>query len=186
LGQDVDLGRRKLAKAGVAAPVLMTLASKPVFGAQCLLQMMSGNTSQQDGSCSLGWSSDDWCNEGGTVNSVPTSDAWSDAGFTMGTKNCQDNGNCTYHGGSQVEKDTPFSHPAQHAANISILEVITDPAIDQELRHCLTAYLNASLSEKVTNFNYILTKSQVFDLCSGGALPLPYTSLTIFLGDTWS
>jgi len=87
LDQDVDQSRRKLAKIGAAAPVIMTLASKPVFGAQCLSQMMSGNASQHDGSCQLGWSPDEWSNPEGTVNGS-TSRAWSDAGFTMGAKTC--------------------------------------------------------------------------------------------------
>ena len=191
LDQGVDQSRRKFAKVGVAAPVIMTLASKPVFGAQCLSQMMSGNVSQQGDSCSLGWSPGGWCNEGGTVNGVSISQAWSDAGFTMGTKNCsggsgQGNGNCTYDGTGSKVTDTPFSAPAGYPADISILEVITDPAINQELRHCLTAYLNACLSENVANFDYILTKSQVLDLCSGGTLPPPYASLTTFLDSTWT
>jgi len=206
LDQGVDLGRRKLAKIGAAAPVIMTLASRPVFGAQCLSQMMSGNASHQEGSCSLGWSPGGWCNAGGEVNHVPTSQAWSDAGLTMGTKVCSSgngqgngpgngqgsglgdgsgNGNCTFDGGSPVT-ETPFSPPGGYPDDISILEVITDPAIDPELRHCLTAYLNACLSESTANFNYILTKAQVLDLCSGGTLPPPYTSLTVFLDATWS
>lgn len=41
----VDVKRRSFTKAGIAAPVVMTLASRPVFGAQCLSNMLSGNLS---------------------------------------------------------------------------------------------------------------------------------------------
>lgn len=207
LDKDVDQSRRKLAKIGAAAPVIMTLASKPVFGAQCLSQMMSGNMSQSGpGTCVTGWSPGGWSNPGGQVNFVSTNQAWSDAGFTMGTKTCANgnsqglgqgdglgpgqgdgsgNGNCIYDDAGTKVKDTPFPPPSGFP-EISILEVISNPAIDNELRHCLTAYLNACLSEKVANFNYILTKAQVLDLCGGGDLPPPFLSLNDFLGSTWT
>jgi len=41
----VDQSKRKFSKAGMAAPVIMTLASKPVFAVQGLSSMLSGNTS---------------------------------------------------------------------------------------------------------------------------------------------
>lgn len=42
---NIDESKRKFSKAGLAAPVIMTLASKPVFAAQGLSNMISGNTS---------------------------------------------------------------------------------------------------------------------------------------------
>ncbi|PCJ37976.1 MAG: hypothetical protein COA75_01810 [Cellvibrionales bacterium] len=189
LDQGIDQSRRKFAKVGVAAPVIMTLASKPVFGAQCLSQMMSGNASHQDGSCQLGWSPGGWCGDVGRVGGMLTRDAWEEAGFIMADKVCKGKGNgngkCTYTDGSKVS-DTPFSAPSG-SPDITMLEVICDPRIDQELRHCLTAYLNASLSEKVSNFTYILTKAQVVGICDG-SIPLPqgYISLNSFLDSTWN
>ncbi len=51
----VDKKRRSFAKAGISAPVIMTLASRPVFGAQCMSNMMSGNLSHPDrGECDFG------------------------------------------------------------------------------------------------------------------------------------
>ena len=48
----VNEERRRLAKFAVGAPVLVTLASRPVFGAQCLSNMLSGNLSDPDrGQC---------------------------------------------------------------------------------------------------------------------------------------
>lgn len=196
LDQGIDLSRRKLAKMGVAAPVIMTLASKPVFGAQCLSQMMSGNVSHQEGSCSLGWSPGGWCGEGGMVNGMGTVDAWTAAGFKFGTEVCikmhPQDGTCQkygFEGSSTVLGDTLFSFssnanlpPNTEPREITMREVICDPRIDQELRHCLAAYLNASLP----NFNYILTQAQVIGLCDG-SIPLPpgYTSLNSFLDSTW-
>jgi hypothetical protein len=87
LDKDVDQSRRKLAKIGATAPVIMTLASKPVFGAQCLSQMMSGNTSQQGpDTCVYGWSPGGWKNPNGTVAGYhPAIGAWpaalSDLGY---------------------------------------------------------------------------------------------------------
>jgi hypothetical protein len=43
--QPVDKSRRRAIGAGIAAPVIMTLASKPVFAFQGLSNMLSGNTS---------------------------------------------------------------------------------------------------------------------------------------------
>ena len=49
--------RRQLAKLGFGAPVLATLASRPVFAAPCLSNMMSGNLSHPNrGNCAKGWS----------------------------------------------------------------------------------------------------------------------------------
>jgi hypothetical protein len=41
----VDKSKRKFSKAGLVAPIIMTLASKPVFAVQGLSNMLSGNTS---------------------------------------------------------------------------------------------------------------------------------------------
>jgi|AZII01.1.fsa_nt_gi hypothetical protein len=83
--QGVDQSRRKLAKIGAAAPVIMTLASKPVFGAQCLSQMMSGNASVDvTGSCALGTSPGGLSKlQGSTVvPGVSVVAAWVKAGLT--------------------------------------------------------------------------------------------------------
>ena len=89
LDQDVDLSRRKLAKIGVAVPVIMTLASRPVFGAQCLSQMMSGNASADvNGSCNLGTSPGGLSKlQGGTVVAgVSVKKAWKKAGLEYAVK----------------------------------------------------------------------------------------------------
>jgi hypothetical protein len=205
LDKDVDQSRRKLAKIGAAAPVIMTLASRPVFGAQCLSQMMSGNMSQQGpGTCATGWSPGGWCNEGGQVNGMPTADAWNAAGFDFGTSECvqwhpqsqtvghTQFGVCQKYGyaGATKVSATPFSlttganiPDGTDPDEITMRQVICDPTIDPVLRHCLAAYLNASLP----GLNYILTKDQVLGLCDG-SIPLPpgYFSLNSFLDSTWT
>ena len=51
----VDRGRRSFARIGVGAPVIMSLASQPVFGANCLSNALSGNLSDPDrGECEPG------------------------------------------------------------------------------------------------------------------------------------
>jgi hypothetical protein len=64
----VDKSRRAFTRAGMAAPVFLTLASRPVLGAQCLSQMMSGNVSQiGDGSCEPGFGVETWSNPNATL-----------------------------------------------------------------------------------------------------------------------
>ena len=62
--QKIDISRRGFTKIGASAPVLMTLVSRPVLGANCMSEMMSGNLSdhgQNDhGSCSAGKSPEAW------------------------------------------------------------------------------------------------------------------------------
>lgn len=54
-----------------------------------------------------------------------------------------------------------------------------------DTRHCVAAYLNASLP----GIDYILTKQQVVDLCNG-TIPVPpgdnSVSLKSFLNGTWT
>lgn len=50
--QRMDEGRRRIAKAGLLAPVIMTLASRPSWGANCTVSgMYSGNLSNPTDSC---------------------------------------------------------------------------------------------------------------------------------------
>ena len=52
---DVNNSRRQFTRIGVGAPVLLSLASQPVFGANCLSNALSGNLSDPDrGNCTMG------------------------------------------------------------------------------------------------------------------------------------
>jgi hypothetical protein len=181
VGKNIDLSRRKIAKAGLAAPVIMTLASRPVFGAQCLSNMMSGNLSDPGGgSCELGYSPGSWKNNNGGITAAD----WTSAGFTYGTEviPCSFTGNekwkC-YSGTSTLSSIPGLAHIDGFDGNSSLLEILYSNSL---LKHCVTAYLNASLPR----INYVLTTAQVIDLCNGTIpLPEPYTSLNDFLDSTW-
>ena len=60
--QQVSESRRRFAKAGLlASPILMSVASRPVFGAPCLSNILSGNLSDPDrGQCRPGDSPETW------------------------------------------------------------------------------------------------------------------------------
>ena len=201
--QGVDQSRRKLAKIGAAAPVIMTLASKPVFGAQCLSQMMSGNASVDvTGSCALGTSPGGLSKlQGETVTGASVSSAWAAAGFAYADKydalsheasqNGHDgyllivNGNKNqaedYIGGTLVrELPSGFSYTGDTNTPIRLVLDNSLGYKDNELRHVLTAYINAFSVP-----NYVLTPDQVIGL-KRGAIPIPEgLSLTDFLAATW-
>jgi len=182
LDQNIDLGRRKLAKVGMAAPVIMTLASKPVFGAQCLSQMMSGNASHQDGSCSLGWSPGAWKEVGGTINGMLTIAAWSTAGFAYsdGLPPSGSGEPCSLYSGG-----TPFNDASTGfggADSRPMREILCDDS-GTEQWHFIAALLNASLP----GYNYVLTKTQVLGLWGGSiSKPSGFASLNEFLDSTWT
>jgi len=182
LGQDVDQSRRKLAKIGATAPVIMTLASKPVFGAQCLSQMMSGNASHPEGSCSLGWSPDAWKDGAGTIDGMGTIAAWAAAGFAYsdGLAPSGTGDSCSRYTGG-----TPFNDASTGfgGGDSRPMREILCADSDAEQSRYIAALLNASSP----SFNYILTETQVLGLYDG-SIPLPagYTSLNAFLDSTWT
>lgn len=201
----VDESRRSLTKAGFAAPALITLASQPVFGAQCLSQMMSGNMSHVgDGGCALGWSPGGWKNPVGQINGMDTISAWTMAGFDYGTYSTGKPNKCGHKVSNGPPKIRVSNYPGGTAFNVTALGVAMDAGdgrsmqeilcrVDDHLysqnkkkRHCITAFLNASLSAVSPSFNYILTVPQVIGLCDGSIpVPLPYGSLNDFLDATW-
>ena len=82
-----------------------------------------------------------------------------------------------YSGGS-VYADTPL--PGGDSR--TLIEILGTNDIK---KHCITALLNASLSENVDGFTYILTVDQVIGLCNG-TIPVPGgQSLRGFLDSTW-
>jgi len=189
LDQDVDLSRRKLAKMGVAAPVIMTLASKPVFGAeQCLSQMMSGNMSQAgDGSCQAGRSYSYWKEPASQLDwglALGTTDANSAYGVLI------DNGDETkcsdYEGGARFKEYFPGSSDNRAMrmllcnSNHSIGSVSGGGGSAQR-QNWIAAYLNSKFLT-----NYILTLEQVLCFWDGTqSLPPGFTSLDEFFKSTW-
>jgi hypothetical protein len=186
----VDVSRRHFSRLGAATPILLTLASRPVFGGNCLSNMMSGNLSDPDrGQCGPGWSPGGWRNPVGEINGMDTLDAWSAAGYYYGELDGNNDSSCfkpngtiknkreCYSGGS-VYADTPL--PGSDSR--TLIEILGTNDIK---KHCITALLNASLSENTGGFNYVLTVDQVIGLCNG-SIPVPGgLSLNNFLDSTW-
>lgn len=191
----VDVSRRHFSRLGAVTPVLLTLASRPVFGGNCLSNMMSGNLSDPDkGQCGPGWSPGGWKNPKGQINGMATLDAWNEAGYFYGVLDGNETRSCfkprhttenpqiknkreCYSGGS-VFGDTPL--PGGDSR--TLIEILGTNDIK---KHCIAALLNASLSENTDGFNYILTVDQVIGLCNG-SIPVPGgLSLRSFLDSTW-
>lgn len=191
----IDAKRRRLAKLGVGAPVMMSLASRPVFGGQCLSNMMSGNLSDPNrGNCTKGWSPGGWGKPGGMVGNYTTAGAWSTAGFWFGNlaNNCNMNQMSCWSGGTKFSLPSASGLAALNKGgsttyNIPWRLILTEPSTyDQLTRHLICAYLNAALSEVDQSFTYILTKAQVLALAGPNPqIPPGYSGLQDFLSKTW-
>ncbi len=188
--------RRRFTKLGIGAPVLMTLASRPVLAGNCLSNMLSGNLSDPDrGTCSKGWSPGGWGQPGGMIGNYSTLGAWAKAGFDYGTPKS----GCTsysdlkkpecYTGGTKLKDSLDLQALNQGDVDdtLTLREILTEES-NSTTRHLVTAYLNASLSANDPDFQYILTKDQVIGLASsdrGKFLPLGY-DVKGFLDSTWA
>lgn len=168
--------RRQLAKLGFGAPVLASLASRPVFAGQCLSNMMSGNLSNPNrGNCAKGWSPGGWGQPGGTINGYRDAVAWSKAGFSQ----------------TALLSTLPIGLLKESfPASTTIIAALNKPYANTLTRHFVTAYLNAALSDNDPTFQYILTRQQVVDLASGATvIPLnapgyPF-DFKAFFDSTW-
>lgn len=190
----VNANRRRLAKFGLGAPVLASLASRPVLAGQCLSNMMSGNLSNPNrGHCSKGWSPGGWGQPGGMISTYSTSGAWSAIGLDYGSyvTSCGNASqvNC-YSGGTLMSGVPAVLNKDSVPTNTPLRVVLTNtPTATWNLtRHLVCAYLNAKLGSLTgSSFMYILSVQQVLDLASGTTLPPnPYTSLNDFLDSTWT
>ena len=183
--------RRRWAKLGLGAPIVMTLASRPVLAAQCLSNMMSGNLSNPDrGNCSKGWSPGGWGLPGGQIHIYSTPGSWTAIGLLYGnlTPNANPNQYDSYTGGATLA-NVPSALNQNGLASTKLLReiLVITPDNYQLTRHLVCAYLNAKLSALPgSTFHYILTVQQVLDLASGViAVPQGYSGLQAFLGSTW-
>lgn len=177
------LTRRKLARAGLGAPVLLTLMSKPAFGAACLSNMLSGNLSDPNrGNCSGGWSPGGWMNPGGMIHTYRTLDAWVKAGAFYGTYSGSGNANQgeNYTGGTLFTA-TGFTVPSGAPSTITIREVLLNYSGSLQF-HLAAGWLNANLSANDPTFQYIVTPAQLLGLANGTIpIPPPYLTLQEFL-----
>jgi len=173
-GNDVSESRRRFTRLGVGTPVILSLVSKPVLGAQCLSNMLSGNLSDPTrGNCVPGWSPGAWKNRGGKISTYGTVEAWTKAGFSYENSKAS---------------TPPFSTLLSGVdANISLVTVLRESPGSLNTK-IICAYLNASLSEKSGGaFKYILTPDQVKGLVNRSIpVPLANVSLHDFLDSTWN
>ena len=187
--------RRQLAKLGLGAPVLATLASRPVFAGQCLSNMMSGNLSNPNrGNCAKGWSPGGWGQPGGNVHTYSTIGAWTAIGLQYGTlkPGGKANQSADYTGGSTIGDLPGALKKDTMAANTPLRLVLNDLQIGNKTRHFVTAYFNAKLSGlSGSTFMYILTTQQVLDMAAG-IIPIPLgaqghpSDFNAFFDSTWN
>lgn len=174
--------RRKLVGFGLGAPVILSLASRPVMGAQCLSNMMSGNLSDPDrGLCVKGNSPGGWGNSGGEVAGVKDPVAWSAIGFSLSSTVAQITSKGLY---------VPGAVPSS-ATLANVLNSDKHPSYDKEAwmvaRATINAYLNALAGAAFgSSFQYIMTPQQVIDLSNGTIpVPTPYANVKDFFHSTW-
>ncbi len=175
----VSQQRRRWAKLGVGAPILMTLASRPVLAGNCLSNMMSGNLSNPNrGQCSKGWSPGGWGQPGGNVHIYTTSGAWTAIGLNYNT--------------ATMSNVPAVLNKNSVPATTLLKTLLTVPQTGQLTRHFVCAYFNAKLSAvSGSTFTYIMTVQQVLDLALG-TLSIPVGSpgypsdFNAFLDSTWT
>lgn len=171
----VDNNRRKFSKAGVAAPIIMTLASRPVFGVPCLSNMMSGNLSDPDrGGCVLGYKPKIWRKESSATE-------WTNLGLEYGdiSDTCSlvnpDRWQCfTGHDPATGKVDTStlamlpsLATVPGYDPNYSLLGCLWT-AYGGDLKHGVCATLNAMAIP-----DYALTVAEVAGLLDGSVPPVP-------------
>ena len=165
--QQVDKSRRRFSKAGAATPILMTLASQPVFGNACMSRMMSGNQSAAHKTipCTFGYSPGSWKNietKGGSINEA----TWHSLGLYP-----RDEEDAM--GNVIKNSDGTVKNPASTISNIGLHMVTDDDTLlsylqgnNAPVKQLITAYLNALYVP-----NYFFTTSEVVNLSNGATYP---------------
>ncbi|MDD5271416.1 MAG: hypothetical protein PHU14_01730 [Methylovulum sp.] len=159
-GKHADgLSKRRLflKKAGVAAPVLLTLTSPSVFGLSdlCLSQQLSGVHSGTTASCNTG------------VDPIAAKAKWlsSDGSRSFNTEL-----------GASLSSDLTFS---------TILTAYAGDSSHKDEAYFVTAWLNAYHGVGDSGDPYTLTVLQVKLLYGGSPVPAPYADVYTFLEATW-
>jgi hypothetical protein len=173
----VDKSRRAFAKAGAAAPVIMTMASRPVFGAvECASAMVSTTHASHSplAECWGGMSPGFWKTPNGKlkINGVSTGvvalAAWrsalhvtsdADAYGSLSNTNKPNRWN-SYAGGAQVCPFTDGTRP--------IREVLNDSG-NGSLHNMIAVWLNVLYAD-ANNINYVLTLGDFNNIALGGSI----------------
>lgn len=188
----VSKSRRRFSGLGLSAPVVLSLVSRPVLGANCLSNMLSGNLSDPDrGACAPGAGPDSWKAPTGSVPGSSTLPAWAAAGIPYGTLivGSPPDSWDSYEGGATTA-DAPFGLLLQGnppVPPVPLRVYLNDPlVVGTENVAIIVAYLNAKWSGASGGaFQYILTPDQVIGLVTG-TIPIPSgMPLQVFLSSTW-
>lgn len=154
----IDPQRRAFSRLGLAGPVILSLASRPVLAGNCLSNMLSGNLSSPErGLCSLGYDPLYWASLGVLGNLDFSTATINDIGEYV-----------TIYG---------IAEP-----NNTLADILSGQGGTASQTIWITAYLN-SIDPSNT---YILTLDQLIAL-SNGTSPIPGNiSLEAFLTSTWT
>lgn len=185
----MNAGRRKIARLGIGAPLVLTLASRSVLANQCLSNMLSGNLSDptRDSICQKGWSPGGWGQPGGMISTYSTLGAWQAIGYNYGTlkPNCSASQASCYYGGTKMSA-LAFLNKDGVPSTTRVVDVLNNNSAYNTTRHLICAYFNAKLGELGGSFKYIMTVAQVEQLASGSLIPPGGMSISDFLDTTWT
>jgi len=201
--QLVDKTRRSFTRLGVVAPVIMTMASRPVFGAQCLSDILSTMQSHAPTSnCWGGLSPGFWRQANGKVNVTgeDAKSAWNTAvpGYNPSaygtlklvcyksdgtTRSCKAIKPGDYQGGAPYSiTGLAGTGLAAGFASTPIREILINNSGDDFGFHYLAAWLNIQYAAHVSGVQYFLTMAQFEGLVAGTILlPTGYTDLISLL-----
>ena len=169
-GSDHSMNSRRnfIRKAGVAGPVIMTLASRPVFATQCYSNMMSGNLSNptRGDHCKSGSHPDHWKGPHTDVMGSYCQDAWSSVGCNYGTPKYSNSWYCKtwqdYTGGSYCPSDlTGAGHPLGNYSSKRLRQAINEMYESNDARmHLLAGWFNKQYLQD----SYFIKSEDFYDL----------------------
>jgi len=199
----IDPSKRMFSKAGLAAPVIMSLTSKPVFAVQGLSNMMSthGSAICRGDDRYGGMSYTFWKSPTGNGHKTELADdateahpnvssgsgAWEIAGYSYGkldkdkdkkTGNDHDKDNKPEQWDSYIEGDSD-----SYFRSSPLREILNDTSVSESEKDLIAGLLNASYFEHKSEGKYIFTVAEFRDMLDhpdkyfSGDNALPYNDL---------
>jgi len=202
----IDSKRRSFAKTGIAVPVIMTLASRPVFGAQCLSEMLSTTMSGSPNAfCAGGQSPGFWKALTGATDpyfdmeGTRAPEAWDATLLSYGTlnpvcyksngdpKSCNPNKWENYSGGTAYNSSflngNTFNSSGDTALDaLSLREWLNSAGsqndnYDHDYFHLIAGLLNARFYDNSPGY-YMFSEAEFWEMYNDPSLvPSPYNSL---------